>query len=49
MASKLGGAWVAGAERRGRRFTTIAKALVFRAAGAKAFGVVEFKAFRSAT
>jgi hypothetical protein len=48
VASKLAGAWVAGAERRERRLAMIAKAIVFRAAGAKAFGVVEFMAFRSA-
>ena len=49
MASKLAGAWVAGAEeRRGRRFATTARAIVSRAAGAKAFGVVEFVVLRYA-
>jgi hypothetical protein len=48
VASKLAGAWVAGAERRGRRFVTIAKAIAVWATGAKAFGVVEFVVLRSA-
>jgi hypothetical protein len=49
VASKLAGALVAGAEeRRGRRFATTARAIVFRATGAKAFGVVVFAVFRYA-
>lgn len=35
-------------KRRGRRFATTARAIVFRAAGAKAFGVVVFAVFRYA-
>jgi hypothetical protein len=48
VAFELAGVWVAGAERRGRRFATIAKAIAVGATGAKAFGVVEDVAFRSA-
>jgi hypothetical protein len=48
VACKLAGAWVAGAEGRERRFATIAKAIAVGATAAKAFGVVEFVAFRSA-
>lgn len=52
MAFKLAEAWVAGAERRERRFATIAKvfsrATTVRATGAKASGVVEFVTILSA-